>query len=88
MPAIWKQQLDVTGEQVVALPKGSELMCVQAQRDIPCVWFLVPDTTTTWKEERRIYIYGTGHEHEQISGKYLGTYQLHGGSLVFHVFID
>jgi len=35
---------------------------------------------------RTFAIYGTGHKHEHVEGTYIGTFQLDGGSLVFHVF--
>lgn len=37
-------------------------------------------------EIRTFAIYGTGHVQESICGEYIGTFQLHSGALVFHVF--
>lgn len=50
------------------------------------MWALIPDTNAEIVQERTFSIYGTGHEHESISGEYVGTFQLQGGALVFHVF--
>ena len=73
--------------QLVAMPAGAEILTVQAQRDTPCIWALVdvdsPPAT------RMIETFGTGHEVYEDMGvdrKCLGTYQLRGGALVFHVF--
>ncbi len=37
-------------------------------------------------EERTILIIGTGHDISGPEGEYVGTYQLHDGNLIFHVF--
>jgi len=86
MQAIWKFPLQCANKNTIALPKGAKVLCVQTQRDVPCVWALVPDTNAEVVQERTFAIYGTGHEHESIGGEYVGTFQLQGGALVFHVF--
>lgn len=88
MKSIWKFPLAVTDEQTVALPKGAEILCVQTQDGIPCLWTLV--TTGAAQEDVRIFTYGTGHNVMPRHGakNYIGTYQLEGGSLVFHLFRD
>jgi hypothetical protein len=86
MQAIWKQLLEVTDRQEVTLPKGAKVLCVQTQKEVPCIWFITPTVDVSEKEHRTFSIYGTGHEHAIISGEYLGTFQLKGGILVFHVF--
>ena len=48
--------------------------------------YSVPTIDCPVKELRTFSIYGTGHQHESISGEYVGTFQLHGGALVYHVF--
>lgn len=87
MQVIWKAQLQCTDKQTIDLPKGAEVLCVQTQNELPCIWFLVSDVDSIHKEPRTFYIYGTGHKHEAIGdGLYIGTFQLQGGKLVFHVF--
>lgn len=44
---------------------------------------ILPDHPTP---NRRFYICGTGHKLHPKAGKHLGTFQLHDGALVFHVF--
>ena len=67
------------------MPRSAQILCVQTKAGAPCIWALVheidgPKITRTYRT------YGTGHEHEAITGRYIGTYQLQGGALVFHVF--
>lgn len=85
--SIWKYPVRVTDRLIVEMPKGAEILCVQVQRDEPCLWALVtPDTTT---EKRFFEMFGTGHPVPSdmgIARQYIGTFQLHGGSLLFHVF--
>lgn len=85
MQAIWKFPIDPTTSEKFAMPAGANILCVQVQHGMPCVWALVPDIDAK-PTVRTIRTYGTGHPHEAISGRYIGTYQLDGGALVFHVF--
>lgn len=84
---IWKYELEIVGNQTIEMPVNAEILTVQIQNETPCIWALVDPKQA--KEERRIEVYGTGHDVHYdmgVSRKYLGTYQLHGGSLMFHVF--
>ena len=86
--AIHKYPLQVTDEQMVSLPAGCRLLCVQVQHGCPCVWAWVDP-----QEERRVNVrfvtIGTGNPiPANIPVRYLGTYQLHDGALVFHLFCD
>lgn len=86
MKAVWKFPLLIEALQVVEIPVDSAILCVQVQDDIPCLWVLVdPDVRARTKAV--IEIWGTGHLHETVPDNYLGTFQLRGGALVFHVFI-
>lgn len=85
--SIWKFELQTTGKQTIVVPANSEILTVQTQNERPCIWVLVDPAAT--KEQRCIEVFGTGHDvhySKGVSRVYLGTYQLHGGSLVFHVF--
>jgi hypothetical protein len=84
---IHKYQLNTTDNQSLWLPKGAEILTVQTQNDVPCIWALVD--TDQHLEERRFEIFGTAHPIQSDIGtdrKYIGTYQLNGGDLVFHLF--
>lgn len=82
---IFKYQLDTTDAQSVTMPSGAEILTIQTQNDIPCIWAIVnPDNCPV---KRVFAIYGTGHEMaSNPNQKYIGTYQLRGGALVFHCF--
>jgi hypothetical protein len=83
MKRIWKYAFDATDSFELTMPKGALVLSVQVQRDTPCLWALVDYTTET--EVRRFRIAGTGHPID-FDGKFIGTFQLDHGSLVFHLF--
>jgi hypothetical protein len=77
----------VADEQVIKMPKDAQILCVQTQFGNACLWALVDDTQPM--TERRIRVHGTGHEVRDVGFlHYIGTFQIHGGALVFHVFED
>ena len=82
---IWKYALEVEDEQSILMPCGARLLCVQVQNEQPCLWALVDPGSQ--REFREIYTVGTGCSMPAgLVPPYVGTYQLRGGSLVFHVF--
>lgn len=86
MRTIWKFPL--TGHVTdIEMPGGAQILCVQSQGEGACLWALVePDNE---KKPVRIRIFGTGHPVDDEMGlQYIDTFQLHGGSLVFHVFSE
>ena len=86
--SIYKYQLKVTDKQNVVLPVGAEILTVQSQNEAPCLWAMV-DETEQRKTPRLIRTIGTGHPIEHFAGlSYIGTYQIAGGSFVFHIFED
>lgn len=86
---IYKYSVDIIGEQVITLPKGSEILTIQTQIDEPKMWVLV-DPKETEKEEVVLETLGTGENIPDTENgterKYLASYQIRGGGLVFHVF--
>jgi hypothetical protein len=85
MKTIWKFPLEVTDAQGVLLPQGAQVLTAQLQGRSLCLWALVdPDAPKT---VRLLHIFGTGHPvHNADSLRYISTFQLDGGALVFHVF--
>lgn len=83
---IWKYELETTDVQKISIPKGAKILCLQIQFGKPCIWVLVDPTHEL--ESIGIFTYGTGHPipTEPYPHKYIGTYQLKDGMLVFHVF--
>lgn len=83
---IYKYPLLGLGDQRVAINGLVKLLCVQTQFNAPMLWALV-DSSSSDVTEIRLLTYGTGHSITRAGDEYLGTYQIHGGSLVFHVFV-
>jgi hypothetical protein len=67
------------------LPKDAEILTIQVQHDVVCIWALV-DTNFQETTTRQIRVYGTGHPMPDNPGTYLATFQLNDGALVLHVF--
>lgn len=87
MKAVWKFPFPVSNGDVftVPLPFQARVLTVQMQGDVPTAWALVETENTP--EPRRFRIAGTGHDlGEHAAWHYVGTFQLLGGSLVFHLF--
>ncbi len=71
MKTIYKYTLD-SQDCTLQLPKGSELLTVKLQNQIPTLWALV-NPNTSQSEERHICIVGTGWQVED-NMKYITTY--------------
>lgn len=81
---IWKFEIN-TNKIIVEMPKGAEILTIQTQNEKPCIWALVNPENE--KELRHFEVYGTGHNiHCDTAIKYINTFQLDGGALVFHLF--
>lgn len=83
---IWKFIIN-TNKIIVEMPKDTEILTIQTQNETPCIWALVNPENE--KELRHFEVYGTGHDiyyDMGINRKYINTFQLGGGSLVFHLF--
>lgn len=84
---IYKYQLEVADEQTIKIPMNAELLSVQTQNEVPCLWALIDPNEVT--ENRWIEIFGTGNPVNCDFGKerrFLGTFQLMNGALIFHAF--
>jgi len=83
---IWKYQIgteDITDNTIgLGMPKGAEIVHVQAQRDIPCIWALVDPFAEL--KMRYFYIAATGQD--VPDGRYVGTVFQMNGSYVWHIF--
>lgn len=86
MMKVFKYPLEIKDEVSVPMPLGAKILTVQSLNNKPCIWAAV-DPSTTYMEMRKFRIAGTGHPiaDSTVDG-YIGTVQLHGGMLVFHVF--
>jgi hypothetical protein len=81
--AIWKFPIATTDAQLIPMPVGARLLTVQTQDESPCIWAEVSPAAEP--VDRIIYVHGTGHTFDH-DASYLGTYQVMGGMLIFHVY--
>ena len=91
MKTIWKYELETIDQNKIEMPIKAEILTVQIQHGTPCLWVLVdPDLDPNNDKETRYFeVHGTGHiiRDDIVSTRnYIGTYQLNGGALIFHVF--
>jgi hypothetical protein len=86
MKKIFKYPLEITAFQTVKLPLNSEILTVQNQFGTPCIWAQLWVLENPGYEERIIEMFGIGQPINNDSRKYLGTVQMDGGALIWHVF--
>lgn len=85
--AIWKFPFGVDDEVVISAPSIFRPLCVQVQGDQTCLWAVVD--TESAEVRHRVLVRGTGHLMGAAgTAHYVGTFQLMGGRLVFHVFTE
>lgn len=69
----------------VSLPRNARILSVQTQLGNPCMWVYLDDLDA--KEDRKFMTIGTGHNGDAVRNmRFVGTFQLEGGALVFHLF--
>lgn len=83
---IWKYPLQLTDDQTVSMPLGAQILHVAEQHEEVCLWALV--NPEVMRADHAIRIIGSGQAISDDPGKFVGTFMMHGGSLVFHVFSD
>jgi hypothetical protein len=84
---ILKYPILIADEVGITMPAGARLLSVQYQEstDEICVWALVD--TTAPDASRVLRIFGTGEPVDvPANTAFLGTVQMHGGALVWHIF--
>ena len=91
MRTIYKYTLSVKDEQTLNIPLAEgridSILCIDAQRGVPCLWAMVD--TTYPATNVVVSTRGTGHSCAGIKQEmYIGTYQLQYGDIVFHVFAE
>jgi hypothetical protein len=82
---IWKFSVPLTDEFTISMPAGSRLLDVQTQNGEPQIWATCNPALPL--VSRSFSLRGTGHDTNGAEGAlYVGTFQLQGGALVFHLF--
>src|SRR5437667_5965143 len=91
--AVYKYTFVIADYFTITMPKGAQILHVETQqqiaqggyRDQACLWALVQPTAKT--EVRGFLLVGTGHAiNSKDHLKYIGTFMLEGGALVYHLF--
>ena len=87
MKTIHKYQLiNIDSEVKVEMPRFAQILTLDIQRGIPCIWAIVH--TEDKPITRTFIIKGTGHDCTDLGDDtpYIGTFFIHQENLVFHVF--
>ena len=86
MHTVLKYKLDTVKTQTIGIPQEATFLDVQVQNGTPCLWARVnPDLP---KIKYTFITVGDGHDINEEVGQYIGTYQEHGGTFGWHVFVD
>jgi len=83
-PRIWKFPLRITDRQTLDMPAGAQVLTAQLQRGVLQLWALCDPLAE--KAPRTFNVFGTGNPLPAQPGRYVSTFQMSGGELVFHVF--
>ena len=86
MRTVHKFPIPIEDDFTLEIPAGAKLLHVATQHGQPCLWACVD--TEHEPIPYRFWLRGTGHEIAvtRHGAAYLGTFQLEGGALVFHLF--
>lgn len=86
MKTIHKYEVTALEDFTVQMPQGAEVLTVQVQGAAVCMWARID--TDRPLGTYRFGVHGTGHELTEFTATapYVGTFQLGGGALVFHLF--
>ena len=82
MITVYKYSLEPGDNVTVLMPEGAEILHVATQGDVPCIWARVD--TERPKKPYIFHMRGTGHPN--ATGDHVGSFLMHNGSLVFHLF--
>lgn len=81
---VFKYDVQPVDEFTVSIPVGATVLSVQAQGHEVKMWAEVDDAN----EEMNVkfYVVGTGHAIPDEARTFIGTFQMYGGGLVFHLY--
>lgn len=85
MSTVFKYPIPINDESEIHMPRGADIICVDVQNGLPHLWARVdPEAPIVVRHFRMA---GTGHPlNDDEVGKHIGSVQLRGGTLVFHIF--
>lgn len=79
---IYKYQFEIKDRVSIEMPKEAQILSVQIQHDIPCLWALINPKNQVHKYNYRIF--GTGNPFDLVGAKHISTFQQ--GIFVWHMF--
>ena len=82
--AIWKFPINSIGVNKIMMPMDAVILTLQTQGNMPCMWALCDPSKT--EVERTFEPFSTGETFNPSNMSYIGTFQIHNGALVFHLF--
>ncbi len=82
MKVIWKY--DITPETPISIPEGARILALQVQANQPQLWALVDPQRPTMGRMFKAVPTGLPFDDEGLT--YIDTFQINGGTLVFHLF--
>lgn len=87
MEVVYKYPLELVEKQELRLPDNHEILDIQLQNGVPCLWVLLNSDDMEPSAEHRFYItmVGTGHPFNSKQLSFIKTLQL-SNQLVFHFF--
>lgn len=85
MKTVWKFNIGYDDYSYISVPIGAVIISFQTQYERPTLWFLC-DPDEPKKEVRKFRLAGTGHNITEENLAFVGTVQLRGGQIVFHLF--
>jgi len=87
MRTIYKYPLFIKDVQEIETYMCFQVLSIQVQNGIACMWLSVD--TRFEKQKVKIHIYGTGQKiSDELSLMHAGTFMIENDYLVFHVFIE
>ena len=85
MKRIYKYPVPITDKFTLELPIDADILAFQTQGDTPCIWALIDPEVA--EETVNFRLFGTAHTIEDADTlEYIGTTQMAGGALVWHLF--
>ena len=81
---VWKFPVTMQDEITIDMPEGAFPMFVAPQNGTVFLWARV--NPSHHLIQRRFRVAGTGHPISDGVGRHIGSFMLHGGTLVFHLF--
>ena len=86
MLKVFKYDLPIDNYSEISMPKDSQILSIQTQKENPVIWALVDPSAKMIT--RKFRFAGTGHPilHDKQELYHHGSFQMACGALVFHVF--